>query len=144
MSNESQPRRLLIIGTTSQRSVLKQLDLIQFNREIPVANVNDYAELAAILREVRVFESEASLAQSLNQLRAAKGTDQVGVGIKKVLLAIEEAKQEVGDVEGRFAEVIAQQIEAREGVTMDEATSADPNRLLPSRDRRMLTDSRYD
>jgi vesicle-fusing ATPase len=34
------------------------------------------------------------------------------VGIKKVLLGVGEAKQEVGNVEGRFAEVIAQQMAA--------------------------------
>ncbi|KAG0645302.1 Vesicular-fusion sec18 [Hyphodiscus hymeniophilus] len=107
------PRRLLIIGTTSQRSVLKQLDLQAiFNRELAVPNVNTHAELASILREVQAFDSENGLVQSLNELRDITGTDQVGVGIKKVLLAVGEAKQEVGNVESRFAEVIAQQIAA--------------------------------
>ena len=64
------------------------------------------------MREVQAFDSDAELAQSLNELREITGTDQVGVGIKKVLLGIGEAKQEVGNVEGRFAEVIAQQMAA--------------------------------
>ncbi|TAQ90114.1 hypothetical protein B7494_g1576 [Chlorociboria aeruginascens] len=105
------PRRLLILGTTSQRSVLKQLDLQPiFNRELAVPNVSTHTELASILREVQAFDSEDELRQSLTQLQEITGTDQVGVGIKKVLLGIGEAKQEVGNVATRFAEVISQQI----------------------------------
>jgi vesicle-fusing ATPase len=112
-TNVLQPRRLLIIGTTSQRSVLRQLDLSQiFNREIAVPNINTYGELASVLREVQAFENEGDLAESLNELREMTGTEQVGVGIKKVLLAVGEAKQEEGNVVGRFAEVIAQQMQA--------------------------------
>ena len=103
----------MILGTTSQRSVLKQLDLQSiFNRELAVPNVSSHKELANILREVQAFDSENGLAASLNELRDTTGTDQVGVGIKKVLLAIGEAKQEVGNQESRFAEVIAQQMAA--------------------------------
>ncbi|PBP18300.1 vesicular-fusion protein SEC18 [Diplocarpon rosae] len=106
-------RRLLIIGTTSQRSVMRQLDLQQiFNRELTVPNINTYAELAAVLREVQAFDNEADLTESLNELRDITGMDQVGVGIKKVLLAVGEAKQEEGNMAGRFAEVVAQQIAA--------------------------------
>ena len=92
---------------------MKQLDLQAiFNRELAVPNVNTHSELASVLREVQAFDSENSLVESLNELREATGTDQVGVGIKKVLLAVGEAKQEVGNVESRFAEVIAQQMAA--------------------------------
>ncbi len=75
-------------------------------------NINNYGELAEVLREVEAFDSEADLAESLNELRQMTGTEQVGVGIKKVLLAVGEAKQEEGNVVGRFAEVIAQQMQA--------------------------------
>merc|ERR1711964_663571 len=104
---------VLLIGTTSQRSVMRQLDLQQiFNRELAVPNVNTHAELAAVLREVNAFESESDLAESLNELRDITGTDQVGVGVKKVLLAVGEAKQEEGNMAGRFAEVVSQQMAA--------------------------------
>ena len=75
-------------------------------------NVNTHSELASILRELQAFDSENGLMQSLNELTEMTGTDQVGVGIKKVLLAVGEAKQELGNVESRFAEVIAQQMAA--------------------------------
>ncbi|CZR58112.1 probable NsfA protein [Phialocephala subalpina] len=114
--NPPVPRRLLILGTTSQRSVMRQLDLQQiFNRELAVPNINSHKELASVLREVQAFDNESDLAESLNELRSITGTDQVGVGIKKVLLAVGEAKQEEGNVVNRFAEVVAQQMAANQG-----------------------------
>jgi vesicle-fusing ATPase len=68
---------------------MRQLDLQQiFNRELAVPNINSHAELAAILREVQAFDSEADLAESLNELRDITGTDKVGIGIKKVSCSI--------------------------------------------------------
>lgn len=108
-----QGRRLLIIGTTSQRSVLRQLDLQQvFNRELAVPNINTHAELASVLREVQAFENEGDLVASLNELKDITGTEEVGVGIKKVLLAVGEAKQDESRAPERFAEVVAQQMAA--------------------------------
>jgi len=109
------PRRLLILGTTSQRSVLKQLDLQPiFNRELAVPNVNTYPELAAVLREVGAFDSETELSASLAELKdITGGAEEIGVGIKKVLMGVGEAKQEEeGNVGARFADVMAQQIAA--------------------------------
>lgn len=92
---------------------MRQLDLQQvFNRELAVPNINTHNELASVLREVHAFDNDSDLAKSLNELRDIISTDQVGIGIKKVLLAITEAKQEEGNVVGRFAEVIALQIAA--------------------------------
>jgi len=110
------------MGTTSQRSVLRQLDLQQiYNREIAVPNINSHTELASVLREVNAFENERDLAFSLQELKDMTGTEQVGVGIKKVLLAVGEAKQEElasnggpggSGMASRFAEVISQQMAA--------------------------------
>lgn len=88
------------------------LDLQQiFNRELSVPNINTANELASVLREVQAFESEADIAQSLNELQEATGTDQVGVGIKKVLLAVGESKRSAPDeAPSRFADVMRQQI----------------------------------
>ncbi|KAH8598280.1 vesicular-fusion protein-like protein sec18 [Bisporella sp. PMI_857] len=107
------PRRLLIIGTTSQRSIMQQLDLQQiFNRELAVPPVRDFDELGAILKETNAFGSESYITNSLRELHASTGETRVDVGIKKVLLAIGEAQQEEGNVPWRFAEVLAQQIAA--------------------------------
>jgi len=92
---------------------MRQLDFQQlFNRELAVLNINTHNELTAVLREVRAFDNDSDLAESLNELRDITSTDRVGIGIKKVLLAIVEAKQDKGNVIGRLAEVIALQMAA--------------------------------
>jgi vesicle-fusing ATPase len=88
---------------------MQQLDLHAcFDRELAVPNVQDHKQLAKICREVNAFESEGDLTQALNLLRDYTGTDsEVGVGIKRVLLGIETARQGGKDRAGRFAEGIA-------------------------------------
>lgn len=90
---------------------MRQLDLQPiFNRELAVPNIQNHSELASVLREVGAFDSESDIAETMNELRSITGTDQVGVGVKKALLAVGEAKQEEGNMAARFAEVISQVI----------------------------------
>ena len=97
-------RRLLILATTTERSVLQQLDLFTaFDSDIAVPNVGSYDELAHILMETRAFKDPSRPVQELRDI--IKG-ESVGVGIKKILLGIETAKQD-RDMAGRFANVIA-------------------------------------
>jgi vesicle-fusing ATPase len=87
---------------------MQQLDLYaSFDRELAVPNVNTHAELASVLREVRAFRSESDMVESLNVLRETTGTNDVGVGIKRVLLGIETARQTPDDMVERFADVMA-------------------------------------
>jgi len=87
---------------------MQQLDLYaSFDRELAVPNLNTHAELASVLREVRAFRSESDMAESLNVLRETTGTNDVGVGIKRVLLGIETARQTPDDMVERFADVMA-------------------------------------
>lgn len=55
---------------------------------------------------MRAFESETDIVEALNELRDITGTDEVGVGIKRVLRNIETAR---GDKEGprTFADAMA-------------------------------------
>jgi vesicle-fusing ATPase len=94
--------------------VLEQLDLLRyFEEDAAVPNVNTYQELSTILREVGAFD-DPGLTQSLKQIREITGSEKVSVGIKKVLLAVELAKQNAGNMEGRFAEVLAKHISANQ------------------------------
>jgi vesicle-fusing ATPase len=87
---------------------MQQLDLYaSFDRELAVPNVNTHSELASVLREVRAFRSDSDMAASLSVLRETTGTDDVGVGIKRVLLGIETARQTPDDMVERFADVMA-------------------------------------
>lgn len=102
-------KRLLILATTSQRSVVQQLDLFScFDREIPVPNVNSHRELATILREVSAFgsDTENKIVGALNELRDITGTDEVGVGIKRVLRNVETARADQ-DGPRTFADAMA-------------------------------------
>jgi len=93
-------RRLLVLATTGERSVLQQLDLFTvFDADIAVPNVSGYGELKHIVEQSGVFrEPERAIAE----LREMTGSESVGVGVKKILLGIETAKQDP-DREGRFA-----------------------------------------
>ncbi|OAL52043.1 AAA-domain-containing protein [Pyrenochaeta sp. DS3sAY3a] len=116
---EKQPpkgRRLLIFATTTERSVLTQLDLFsRFDAEIAVPNVNTQAELAHILRESGAF-SDRDQHRAISEIQEITGSTEVGVGIKKILTGIETAKQDQ-DVPGRFARVMSRAIAANRGLS---------------------------
>jgi vesicle-fusing ATPase len=100
-------RRLLVLATTGERSVLQQLDLFtSFDADIAVPNVSSYEDVAHILKH-----SGAAIdpERALQELRQTTRKDTVGVGIKKILLGIETAKQDQ-DMAGRFAQVIARAV----------------------------------
>ena len=100
-------RRLLILATTTERSVLQQLDLFtSFDSDIAVPNVGSHEELAHIIRQSGAFEDPQ---RAISELRSLTRSDNVGVGIKKILLGIETAKQD-RDMVGRFANVIARAV----------------------------------
>jgi vesicle-fusing ATPase len=72
---------------------------------VAVPAVNSFPELASVLREVKAFDSEAEIAESLNEIRSTTRSEEVGVGIKDVLFSVATAKQS-DDRVGRFAEEI--------------------------------------
>ncbi|KAF1963579.1 AAA-domain-containing protein [Byssothecium circinans] len=104
-------RRLLIFATTTERSVLTQLDLFsRFDAEIAVPNVNSQSELAHILQQSGAF-SDRDQQHAIDEMQQNTGNSEVGVGIKKILTAIKTA-QEDQDVPGRFATVMSAAITA--------------------------------
>lgn len=97
-------RSLLVLGTTGERSVLQQLGLLtSFNSDIAVPNVNTHQELSYILEQSGEFQNPG---RAIEELRELNGGNDVGVGIKNILLGIETAKQD-RDREGEFANVIS-------------------------------------
>ncbi|KAF2083560.1 vesicle-fusing ATPase [Saccharata proteae CBS 121410] len=103
-------RRLLILATTTERTVLQQLDLFsRFDAEIAVPNVRDQRELAHILEESGAFAGTDGVRRAIEGI----GSPEVGVGIKKILTGIETAKQDQ-DMPGRFASVMEQAIRANQ------------------------------
>ncbi|KAL2001113.1 hypothetical protein VTN02DRAFT_2218 [Thermoascus thermophilus] len=103
-------RRLLILATTTERAVLKQLDLYNsFNSDIMVPTVNTYDELRCILEESRAF-TPPEILEVLQGIGGITEEQKIGVGVKKILLGIETAKQDPDKV-GRFTRVISRAID---------------------------------
>jgi len=101
-------RRLLILATTGERSVLQQLDLwTSFDSDIAVPNVSGHKELGYIMEQSGAFKDPS---RAIQELREMTSSDRVGVGIKKILLGIETAKQDE-DREARFAQTMARAVQ---------------------------------
>ncbi|KAF3766260.1 AAA-domain-containing protein [Cryphonectria parasitica EP155] len=86
--------RLLIMGTTSRRSILQQLDFTSiFNKEIPVPSLHSLNELEYVLEDQQVFEDKSYLVEAMNMVaEATQGSNQVNVGIKGILEIAGSAK----------------------------------------------------
>ncbi|KAI9674121.1 MAG: transport between ER and Golgi ATPase protein [Caeruleum heppii] len=105
-------RRLLILATTTERSVLTQLDLFtSFDADIAVPNINTHDELGHILRASGAF-TEEDQQRALQEISQLTQSEAIGVGIKKILLGIETARQD-DDLVGRFANVVGRQMAER-------------------------------
>ncbi|CAK7272233.1 transport between ER and Golgi ATPase protein [Sporothrix epigloea] len=80
--------RLMIIATTSSRSVLDQLELSRaFDLQVAVPAVTDVRELATAVEEFKTFQDSADLNQAISTImQNNNGSDRIGVGIKQVLV----------------------------------------------------------
>ncbi|WFD43818.1 vesicle-fusing ATPase [Malassezia psittaci] len=88
-------RRLLVLGTTSNKTMLTEMDLGDaFLAEIRVPNITSLRSVDHVLRETSLFDNESAHARCL-QLLAHAGLGQDGrlsIGIKKLLSEIEMAR----------------------------------------------------
>lgn len=106
-------RRLLILATTTSRSVLSQLDVLNsFDGELGIPNVGTHDELAHILQELKTFD-QREVQSAIREIADVTQSRKLGVGIKKIILAVETALQDE-DRAGRFASVVSRAVgEAR-------------------------------
>lgn len=100
-------RPLLIIATTSERTVLQQLQLY-FKAQIAVPNVLSQQELAHVMQESGAF-GPSDVQRVIGEIEETTGKRELGVGIQQVLLGIQTAMQD-SDRAGRFAEVMCEAI----------------------------------
>lgn len=88
----SQGHRLLIFVTTSKASTLKMLEVEQdFAKKVAVPAVSNLRELAVVLHESRVLNSE-DVNQTISAIQERTGRDSVAVGVKSILDCIFEAR----------------------------------------------------
>ncbi|KAK9479062.1 P-loop containing nucleoside triphosphate hydrolase protein [Lipomyces japonicus] len=114
-------RRLLILATTTERSVLQQMDILDtFDAQIGVPNVSNIAELGYILSEAEIYgkdktkthDGQVRIQQILSTLSEQTHTDDIGTGVKKILLNVETAKQDES-FDNRFAELMIRSVNDR-------------------------------
>ncbi|KAL3234930.1 Vesicular-fusion protein SEC18 [Nakaseomyces bracarensis] len=99
-----QDKRLLILTTTSNYSVLKQMDILScFDNEIMVPNVTNLDELNNIMIESE-FLDDADRVKVINNLARMKPV--LDIGVKKVLTNIETAKHD-DDPVNEFIELLS-------------------------------------
>ena len=100
-------RPLLIMATTSERTVTQQLQL-NFEAQIAVPNVNSQQELAHVMQDSGAFDSN-DIQRAIGEIEQTVGNRNIGVGIRQVLLRIQTAMQDA-DQANRFAEVMCEAI----------------------------------
>ncbi|KAH9907702.1 P-loop containing nucleoside triphosphate hydrolase protein [Xylariomycetidae sp. FL2044] len=88
---------LLIIATTSQKSMLAQHGVFRFDRQIAVPAVKDHRELRLLLEASGTTKksgeviNDDDITEALNELQSLTDTQAVGVGVKAVFSALETA-----------------------------------------------------
>ncbi|EGR48754.1 vesicle fusion factor [Trichoderma reesei QM6a] len=92
VSKPPKGHRLLIFVTTSKASTLKMLEVEQdFAKKVAVPAVSNLRELAVVLHESRVLNSE-DVNQTISAIQERTGRDSVAVGVKSILDCIFEAR----------------------------------------------------
>ncbi|KAI8973858.1 P-loop containing nucleoside triphosphate hydrolase protein [Pilobolus umbonatus] len=92
-------RRLLILATTTQRQILEQMDMTsEFSAEIYIPTITTLEEVDTVLESIELFtERERNKAFSL--LRQANINQTLSIGVKKLLMIAEMARQDENKVE---------------------------------------------
>ncbi|TGZ83939.1 AAA-domain-containing protein [Ascodesmis nigricans] len=99
-------RRLLILATSTERAVLDRLDILNcFDAEIGVPNVATLSELRNVVKEVGAF-GDKEMDRVVAEVKEVTRSERLNVGVKKLLMAIETARQDEKDMIGRFVEVV--------------------------------------
>ncbi|WVQ83903.1 hypothetical protein IAT38_006047 [Cryptococcus sp. DSM 104549] len=92
-------RRLLILATTSNRSILSDMDVLTtFDTDIPISPLTTLKHVDRCLREVQLFASPEDHQRALGMLQDARfgeeGRPELTVGVKKLLSMSEMARQD--------------------------------------------------
>ncbi|XP_050418791.1 vesicle-fusing ATPase [Patella vulgata] len=82
-------RKLLVIGTTSRKDVLMEMEMLSaFNTVVHVSSISTSEQLIAILENSDVFSKA-----DIDKLRRKTAGKRIFIGIKKLLVIVEMARQ---------------------------------------------------
>ncbi|KAK4514101.1 FAM50A protein [Mucor velutinosus] len=92
-------RRLLILATTTQRQILDQMDMTdEFSAEIYVPTITSLEGVDTVLQQLELF-NDAERERALSVLKQANMDQKLTIGVKKLLMIIEMARQDEDKVE---------------------------------------------
>ncbi|OBZ87652.1 Vesicular-fusion protein sec18 [Choanephora cucurbitarum] len=92
-------RRLLILATTTQRQILDQMDMTsEFSAEIYVPTITSLESVDIVLQQLELFE-DAERERALSLLSQANMDHKLTIGVKKLLMIIEMARQDENKVD---------------------------------------------
>ena len=99
-------RPLLILATTSRRTVVQQLEL-EFMEEIAVPNVQTQQELAHILR---AGDSNLDVQDVLRRIEENTQSREIGVDISRISRLLSSIRNDHEDPAGKFVEVMSKAV----------------------------------
>jgi len=86
--------KLLIISTTSQRSILQEMDMLDsFNAEIYVPSIKSLSSIDIVLKEIELF-SDSERSYVMKSISKEIQSNYVSIGVKKLLMIAEMARQD--------------------------------------------------
>ncbi|KAK2151367.1 hypothetical protein LSH36_366g05050, partial [Paralvinella palmiformis] len=94
-------RKLLIIGTTSRKDVLQEMEMLSaFSALIHVSNLSNHQHLLAVIEDIGTFQPKE--VKSITKKTEGK---RLWIGIKKLLILLEMAQQ--GDPDYRVPKLLS-------------------------------------
>ncbi|KAJ2656742.1 transport between ER and Golgi ATPase protein [Coemansia sp. RSA 1200] len=88
-------RRLLVVGTSSEREVLDQMDMASaFSNEVYVGNISTIEAVLKVIQSVHLFNEQIEYDRLYDELARCLDGQSFTIGIKKLLLLIETARQD--------------------------------------------------
>jgi len=110
LSLSLQGHRLFVICTSSRRNILDEMGMSDcFSGELYFSNIQTVEEISSVLKQLKIFEGER-LTKVLGLLRAMQADEKLSIGIKKLLLLVEMARQDEGREIEKFIEAMQDHI----------------------------------
>jgi vesicle-fusing ATPase len=92
-------RRLLILATTSQHNLLEQMSMTEeFSAEIYVPTIKNLESVDVVLQQLELFD-DMERSRALTILGKANMDQKLAIGVKKLLMIIEMARQDENKVD---------------------------------------------
>lgn len=102
-------RRLLIVGTTSQYSILKHMNLVEnFTKTVELKKVTEIEELHAIMDQVKFMDS--GLRQHIAGQLGRIGDGKINLGVKRLIQVLMNSKYLQTDVDGVVENILEAQV----------------------------------